>query len=166
MYQKVITSPIGNIYISASDKGLTEVLFMDEDTRHAPDTTGPFTSNHICETTALQLAEYFAGKRTTFDIPLSPAGTPFQQHVWQQLLMIPFGKTTTYSGIANQMNNPLSVRAVGLANGKNPKAIVIPCHRVIGVDGSLTGYAGGLKRKEALLKIEGNASLNQPGLWD
>jgi methylated-DNA-[protein]-cysteine S-methyltransferase len=99
-------------------------------------------------------------------LPLSPIGTEFQQSVWKELLQIPFGKTSTYSDIANNLNNPLSVRAVGTSNGKNPIAIIIPCHRVIGADGSLTGYAGGLWRKEVLLKLEGNPHYNQPSLWD
>ena len=102
-----------------------------------------------------QLQEYFAGKRTTFDLPLAASGTTFQQQVWQALLTIPYGKTCSYGDIARAIGNPKGVRAVGLANGKNPLAIVVPCHRVIGADGKLTGYAGGLNRKQQLLALEG-----------
>ncbi|HEX7046190.1 MAG TPA: methylated-DNA--[protein]-cysteine S-methyltransferase [Gammaproteobacteria bacterium] len=102
-----------------------------------------------------QLEEYFAGKRKDFDLPLAPAGTVFQQSVWKALMTIPFGKAVSYSDIANSIGNPNAVRAVGLANGRNPIPIVIPCHRVIGKDGSLTGYGGGLPIKEKLLALEG-----------
>lgn len=163
MFQKIVASPLGNIKITASSTGLTEVIFMEADETEIRDTS--LFENEICLITAQQLEEYFSGKRKHFEIPLSPAGTTFQQNVWQELLKIPFGKSSTYSAIANDMSNPLSVRAVGMANGKNPISIIIPCHRVIGADGSLTGYAGGLWRKKALLKLEEHPAFIQPTLW-
>ncbi|MCY1435576.1 Methylated-DNA--protein-cysteine methyltransferase [compost metagenome] len=102
-----------------------------------------------------QLDEYFAGKRQTFDLPLAPRGTQFQREVWQALLEIPFGRTTCYAELAERIGRPKAMRAVGAANGANPIAVIIPCHRVIGRDGSLTGYGGGLERKELLLRLEG-----------
>jgi methylated-DNA-[protein]-cysteine S-methyltransferase len=102
-----------------------------------------------------QLREYFAGHRKVFDLPLAPRGTPFQQEVWRALRKIPFGRTSSYSAIAERIGRPKAVRAVGAANGKNPIVIVVPCHRVIGRDGSLTGYAGGVERKQRLLALEG-----------
>ena len=103
---------------------------------------------------ASQLEQYFAGERTAFDLRLAPRGTPFQQRVWGLLREIPFGETTTYGALAQALGNPRTVRAVGLANGHNPISIVVPCHRVIGADGSLVGFGGGLERKRALLAHE------------
>jgi O-6-methylguanine DNA methyltransferase len=102
-----------------------------------------------------QLEAYFEGRLTRFELPLAPRGTPFQQRVWQELQHIPFGETRSYGGLAKRLGNPLLTRAVGTANGANPISIIIPCHRVIGADGSLTGYAGGLDLKRALLALEG-----------
>ena len=101
-----------------------------------------------------QLAEYFAGERTRFDLPLVLRGSPFQVRVWQALLEIPYGRTATYGEIARHVGRPSGARAVGLANGRNPIAVVVPCHRVVGADGSLTGYGGGLERKRRLLELE------------
>lgn len=164
MFAQQFHSPLGLLQIKATDTALLEILFVDE-----PDLSDkelPEVPNDITQLTALQLQEYFNGNRQDFDIPLAPAGTEFQQKVWQALTKIPFGKTTSYSAIANDLSNPLSVRAVGMANGKNPIAIIIPCHRVIGANGSLTGYAGGLWRKEKLLILEGNSGYTQPRLWE
>ncbi len=108
-----------------------------------------------------QLAEYFAGQRREFTVPLAPRGTPWQRRVWEALLHIPYGKTRSYGEVARLAGNPKAARAVGLANNRNPIAILIPCHRVIGADGSLTGYAGGLPIKERLLALEGSAQ-NRP----
>jgi methylated-DNA-[protein]-cysteine S-methyltransferase len=105
-----------------------------------------------------QLAEYFAGRRRDFDLPLAPAGTPFQQRVWQALRAIPYGRTESYGALAARLGQPGAGRAVGLANGQNPIAIVIPCHRVIGAGGALTGYGGGLERKRWLLALEASAA--------
>jgi methylated-DNA-[protein]-cysteine S-methyltransferase len=101
-----------------------------------------------------QLDEYFAGERTTFDLPLNPAGTPFQQVVWEALRAIPYGEVFSYGEIAEQIGKPGAARAVGLANGRNPISVIVPCHRVIGASGSLTGYGGGLERKQLLLDLE------------
>jgi len=101
-----------------------------------------------------QLDTYFAGNLSAFDLPLDPAGTPFQVQVWQQLTRIPYGQTISYGELARRIENPSASRAVGLANGRNPIAVIVPCHRVIGADGSLTGFGGGLDRKRALLSLE------------
>lgn len=106
-----------------------------------------------------QLDEYFAGRRRSFDVALAPVGTPFQRQVWDALCAIPYGETTTYAAIARSIGRPLAVRAVGAANGKNPLSIVVPCHRVIGKDGTLTGYAGGLPSKRLLLELESARSV-------
>ncbi len=119
-------------------------------TRSVRDDADPLLS-----ATRAQLDEYFDGRRRAFDLPLAPRGTPFQQRVWQALLGIPYGTTTTYGAIAESLGRPAAVRAVGAANGKNPLAVIVPCHRVVGADGSLTGYAGGLAIKRALLVHEG-----------
>ena len=102
-----------------------------------------------------QLAEYFAGQRTAFDLPLAPQGTPFQKRVWAALEAIPYGQTRSYRDIAREVDSPRGFRAVGMANNRNPIPILLPCHRVVGADGSLTGYAGGLALKQALLSLEG-----------
>jgi len=141
-------SPLGWVEIQASNDAITSVVLRDELTTFSLNSS-PITSN--C---ARQLAEYFDGSRTTFDLPIHQNGTDFQQGVWNALKNIPFGKTVSYGYIAKKINNPKSVRAVGAANGKNKVWIIVPCHRVIGSDGSLTGYAGGLERKKWLLNHE------------
>ncbi|MES2398966.1 MAG: methylated-DNA--[protein]-cysteine S-methyltransferase [Pseudomonadota bacterium] len=154
-------SPLGIIIIAATDSGLAGLWF--EGQRHSPaQLTGelpawPASPEHpILKEISLQLKEYFSGKRTQFDIPLDlSGGTDFQQAVWKVLLAIPQGGTTSYSAVSQQIGNPAAVRAVGAAVGRNPVSIIVPCHRVVGSSGSLTGYAGGLDRKTALLKLEG-----------
>lgn len=144
------TSPLGTIKISATEDGITSALFTDEN---------GISDSHAYLTQAItQLDEYFANKRNSFDLPLAPEGTDFQKRVWNELLTIPFGKTTTYLNMAKRLGDEKVIRAAASANGKNPIAIIIPCHRVIGSDGKLTGYAGGLWRKEWLLKHEGVSS--------
>lgn len=113
-------------------------------------------SDAVLASTAAQLREYFAGQRKHFDLPLAPAGTEFQRSVWQALADIPWGETRSYADIAQAIQRPTAVRAVGAANGRNPLPIVVPCHRVIGSDGSLTGFAGGLSMKRQLLELEGS----------
>ncbi len=143
-----ISSPIGTLEITGNLEGLSSVVFLEEavaPTANIPDQL---------KKPILQLQEYLDGKRTTFDLKLSPQGTDFQKKVWSQLSKIPFGKTVTYLDMAKQLGNPKVIRAAASANGKNPIAIIIPCHRVIGSDGSLTGYAGGLHRKKWLLEHE------------
>jgi methylated-DNA-[protein]-cysteine S-methyltransferase len=113
-----------------------------------------------------QLGEYFAGERSAFTFPIAPTGTPFQQRIWKLVRDIPYGETRTYAQLADAIGNRAAIRAVGLANGRNPICIVIPCHRVLGSDGGLTGYAGGLGRKLLLLEIEGRSTLAQASLFE
>ena len=145
----VVDSPIGKILLTAEDGALTRLYMspfhLDSAWAHDPEALAE---------PARQLAEYFAGERTEFELELRPAGTAFQQAVWAKLLEIPYGETTSYGALALQLGDPRKVRAVGLANGRNPISIVVPCHRVIGADGSLTGYGGGLERKRHLLDLE------------
>jgi len=141
-------SPLGLIEIAASDQGIHAILFVD--TSSAPSST----DQPLLQQCQLQLQQYFAGERQQFDLPLAATGTGFQQQVWQALCQIDYGQTCSYSAIAARLNNPKAVRAVGAANGRNPLSIVVPCHRVIGANGSLTGYAGGLDRKRWLLAHE------------
>ena len=148
MYLQFIDSPLGVVKIIADMSGITAVKFIDES---AVEKAQP---NMLTELAASQLQAYFAGTLTQFNVPLAAAGSLFQQRVWQQLCKVPFGTTCSYSAIATALVNPKAVRAVGAANGKNPIAIIVPCHRVIGANGTLTGYAGGLDKKAWLLKHE------------
>ncbi|GAA4363840.1 methylated-DNA--[protein]-cysteine S-methyltransferase [Kangiella marina] len=151
-YQKV-DCPFGAAHLYATNTHLKALLFkpwgkvLDSELTHQ--------SNAILENTRSQLAEYFQGQRTCFDIPLQSTGTDFQQKVWRILTTIPFGQTWNYGQLAQAIGNKNASRAVGAANGKNPISIIVPCHRVIGANGTLTGYAGGLAAKEWLLKHEG-----------
>ncbi len=149
-------SPLGPMIVAATAHGLAGVWFAGQ--RHLPDHEGwPHAPQHpvLVEATA-QLADYFAGRRTRFDMPLDlQGGTPFQQSVWRALLTIPRGRTVSYGHLSRDVGKPAAVRAVGAAVGRNPLSVVVPCHRVLGSDGSLTGYAGGLDRKTALLQLEG-----------
>lgn len=149
MYIDYLESPIGQVEIQASDEGVTRVDFVDIATH----TTS--TNQHTAQCKQ-QLSTYFAGDREVFDLTLKPKGTDFQRSVWQQLLQIPYGQSLSYQDIANALDNPKAVRAVGAANGKNPIGIIVPCHRVIGSNRTLTGYAGGLERKAWLLEHEGS----------
>ncbi len=142
-------TPLGILEISGNSDGLDSVKFTDNG--------APTDSKKIPEelnNAVIQLQEYFEGKRKNFSLKLIPKGTDFQQKVWKELQKIPFGKTVSYQQIASQLGNPKVIRAAASANGKNPISIIIPCHRVIGSDGSLTGYAGGLHRKKWLLELE------------
>ena len=152
-YQMEITTPVGYLRVTANNVALTEVGFFDE--ALPPENV---KQNPIAENAISQLSEYLQGKRHSFDLPLAPKGTEFQQRVWQKLLKVAYGQTASYLDIAKALNKPTACRAVGAANGKNPIAIVIPCHRVIGANGSLTGYAGGLDRKSYLLGVESPAN--------
>ncbi|MEZ5471709.1 MAG: methylated-DNA--[protein]-cysteine S-methyltransferase [Marinicella sp.] len=148
MFIEYLESPIGLIEITATDMGICGVYFI-ENSQH------DYRPNHITALCRNQLQEYFSGNRKTFDLPLDQKGTQFQKDVWHQLLTINYGKTATYGDISQKIGNPKAVRAVGAANGKNPISIIVPCHRVIGANGTLTGYAGGLNRKKWLLQHEG-----------
>lgn len=144
-----MNTPIGVLELKADAEGLCSVLFMEE----AYTSVSEEFPNELRQA-VLQLQEYFEGKRVVFNLKLSPEGTSFQKKVWKLLEKIPFGKTATYQQMANQLGDPKVIRAAASANGKNPISIIIPCHRVIGSDGSLTGYAGGLHRKKWLLEFE------------
>lgn len=149
-------SPLGPMIVAATDSGLAGLWF--EGQRHLPASSGwPHAPDHpVLVAAVAQLRDYFAGRRAQFDLPLDlHGGTAFQQSVWRALLAIPVGGTTSYGAISQQVGRPSAVRAVGAAVGRNPLSIVVPCHRVLGRDGSLTGYAGGLERKSALLELEG-----------
>lgn len=153
---KIINSPVGCLTLVAREEKLAAVLWEDDHpTRVKFGTLEEDQTNAILCETERQLAEYFDGRRVKFELELDFAGTDFQQKVWQALLTIPFGETRSYSDIAHQIGNPKAVRAVGAANGRNPISIIAPCHRVIGMNGSLTGFAGGLEAKQLLLKLEG-----------
>jgi methylated-DNA-[protein]-cysteine S-methyltransferase len=151
----VIDSPLGPLTLVAADTGELAGLYMEEH-RHRPSLeTFGLRDDSILAEVQQQLKEYFAGDRTSFDVPLKLAGTPFQQRVWEALKDIPYGEITTYGQLAATLGLvPGASRAVGLANGKNPVSIIVPCHRVIGSTGSLTGYGGGLDRKQRLLDHE------------
>jgi len=155
-------SPVGELVLTASDTGLTGIYFPTS--RHGPppveradwvEDDGRQPASAILARARRQLEEYFAGTRTTFDVPLAPTGTPFEQRVWEALRAIPYGTTTSYGVLARQLGDPRATRAVGAANGRNPIPIIVPCHRVVGARGELTGFGGGIDRKRWLLEHEG-----------
>lgn len=143
-----IATPIGTLEIKGTHEGICSVLFVDDEISVSEEIP------EVLQASANQISEYFDKKRTHFELPLIPTGTAFQKKVWTQLQTIPFGKTASYQQMANDLGDPKVIRAAASANGKNPIAIIIPCHRVVGSDGSLTGYAGGLHRKKWLLSHE------------
>lgn len=150
------TSPLGTILLAACNNQLVGIWFDNQ--AHLPDLSSysPDEGQPVLQQAKQQLQDYFAGQRQQFDLPLNlTTGTAFQQAVWQALLAIPFGATCSYGQLASRIGKPSAVRAVGAAVGRNPLTIIVPCHRVIGTKGSLTGYAGGLDRKTALLQLEG-----------
>ena len=152
---KTMESPIGKLKLVASDKGLVAVLWQND--RPSRVRIGELVTDDrhpILLKAERQLGEYFAGKRKEFSVPLDMRGTPFQKNVWEALLAIPFGETRSYGQLARQLGNPNATRAVGAANGRNPLSIVVPCHRVIGSTGKLTGFGGGLETKAQLLRLE------------
>lgn len=153
MYRITIKSSVGRLTLAATDAALTRLGWSPvPGTADAPD-------HPVLRAAAEQLAQYFAGTRRVFDLPLAPAGTPFQQEVWRALLAIPYGETRSYRDIARAVGRPEATRAVGAANGRNPIAIVAPCHRVVGADGSLTGFGGGMANKRLLLDLERGGTL-------
>ena len=152
---KTMKSPVGELKLVASAKGLAAILWPNDDPKRVR--LAPLTEdqNHpVLKETERQLGEYFKGRRKTFNLPLDFAGTAFQKSVWKALLKIPYGQTRSYGELAKQLGNAKAVRAVGAANGRNPISIVAPCHRVIGASGKLTGFAGGLQAKAFLLQLE------------
>ncbi len=157
LYSTVVDSPVGPLTLVASAKGLRAVLWMGEaDVRvkTGPIDGGEEDPNGVLAATATQLEEYFAGTRIDFDVPLDAVGTGFQQSAWDALCTIPFGETLSYGEQARRMGDARKARAVGAANGRNPISIIVPCHRVVGANGSLTGFAGGLENKAWLLDHE------------
>ncbi|AUO00214.1 methylated-DNA--[protein]-cysteine S-methyltransferase [Bacteriovorax stolpii] len=150
LHQWKFHSVVGPIYLVVSEKGLRGAFWKKQDIPYAND----LSEHPLLKKTIEELSEYLEGKRKTFSIELDLQGSAFQKSVWSALLKIPYGETCTYSDIARKIKNVKAVRAVGAANGKNPISIIIPCHRVIGSNGKLTGYAGGLKVKEKLLTLE------------
>jgi methylated-DNA-[protein]-cysteine S-methyltransferase len=150
-------SELGQIEIHANEQGICYVAFRDAQKLAAKQVAATQTHPHL-ELCKQELAEYFAGTRHVFTVPLAPEGTAFQESVWQQLLQIPYGTTQSYLALSKQMGNEKAIRAVANANGKNPISLLIPCHRVMGSDGSLVGYAGDTWRKAFLLKLEGAIS--------
>ena len=166
-----MTSPVGMLLLTAVPTGLTRVWFDKQDGQRRAGRAGTGTradaepgwvvsggageASRVLEAARTQLEEYFAGVRTGFDLPLLPDGSAFQQQVWARLRQIPYGATISYSELARRVGDPSAVRAVGGANARNPIPIVVPCHRVIGADGSLTGFGGGIERKRWLLAHEG-----------
>lgn len=149
----VIDSPLGELTVVATDDSLVGVYF-DGHTHRPHNAMFGHRVDTGFEETRRQLDEYFAGERTRFALPLAPRGDTFQRRVWSLLTEIPYGETRTYGDLARELGNPGAARAVGAANGRNPLGVIVPCHRVIGADGSLTGYAGGLERKRFLLGLE------------
>lgn len=151
----IVDSPVGPLSIAADGRGLRAIEFRDN--RHPVRRGEDWRAGDslVLRRARAQLDEYFAGRRRGFDLPLSPQGTPFQLSVWHALATIPYGQTLSYAGLASRLGRPGAMRAVGAANGRNPLPIVLPCHRVIGADGSLTGFGGGLPTKQFLLKLEG-----------
>ena len=151
MYTKVVDTPVGPLTLCSDGAAVKALRFGIHGETDAPELP-------VLQQCALQLAEYFSGRRRQFDLPLAPEGTPFQRSVWRALCQIPYGETRSYGEIAVQIGTPKAARAVGMANNRNPIPILIPCHRVIGSTGKLVGYAGGLGTKEALLNLESRHS--------
>lgn len=154
-------TPFGTIYLSASDLGITRVSFEPPLEKTSKTLYEPRMAAKILRNGLSQLTEYFKGSRKSFDLPMDAGGTDFQKRVWKELTRIPFGKTISYGELARRVKNAKASRAVGSANGKNPIGIIVPCHRVISSDGSIGGYAGGVRLKQRLLNLElGNSSVD------
>ncbi len=171
LFVETLDTPIGTLVLAADAEGLRHIEFPSN--RHPVDRAGwvpgaEGAAADILAMTSQQLREYFDGARRDFDLPLMPRGTEFQMQVWHTLATIPFGATWSYGELARAIGKPDAMRAVGAANGRNPLPIVLPCHRVIGADGSLTGFGGGLPIKEALLRLEGALPVSKRtlGLFD
>jgi methylated-DNA-[protein]-cysteine S-methyltransferase len=161
MNYQLLDTPVGRLRLLSSGSHLVAIEFANQ---HSDTENDSCRADEVLERTARQLQEYFAGRRKTFDLPLAPRGTAFQRAVWTALSAIPWGEVCSYADIARAIDRPKAVRAVGAANGRNPLPIVVPCHRVIGSNGSLTGFAGGLDRKRKLLELEGSLQDRQAGM--
>ena len=157
MYYCYLATPIGDLLLAGDDDALALVSFPEGSMRRDPDDNWIYNEKPFAAARQ-QLTEYFAGERQEFDLPLKLSGTEFQLSVLEALQKIPYGETTSYSDIAHRIGRPKAVRAVGAANGRNPTPIIVPCHRVIGSHGDLTGFGGGLETKEALLRLEAEHS--------
>ena len=152
-----IDSPVGALEILATGETLTSVHFVGD----APATRGDLDDDAVLRTTVQQLTAYFAGELTEFDLPLDPHGTGFQKQVWSALTEIPYGETWSYGELARRIGIPTAFRAVGAANGQNPLPIIVPCHRVVGANGKLVGYGGGMERKQVLLELEAKVRIHR-----
>jgi methylated-DNA-[protein]-cysteine S-methyltransferase len=159
----ILPSPIGELLLVGDGEALTGLYFPGSRKAPALDDAGFARQDAAFRQARSELRAYFAGELTRFELPLGPKGTPFQQRVWQALQRIPYGTTTTYSQVAASLGQPAAARAVGLANARNPIPIIIPCHRLIGASGALTGYGGGLDRKRWLLDLEAAPPGSLPG---
>lgn len=169
---RFMTAPVGTLGIVATEEAVVRIFFAGAETGPGPEPEQPGAAAKalpasppaaaLLSEAVRQIEEYFAGTRRTFDFPTAPEGTAFQRAVWEALRRIPYGQTRTYRQIAEAIGRPAACRAVGMANHRNPIAIVIPCHRVVGADGSLTGYAGGLEVKARLLELESGRTFRQP----
>ncbi|MGH7203666.1 MAG: methylated-DNA--[protein]-cysteine S-methyltransferase [Candidatus Levyibacteriota bacterium] len=156
MIYTIFSSPLGNILVTSDGETIIKFSFVGQKYfEKIPKEWENNAEHRLLREVKRQTDEYFSGKRRQFELPLSTKGTAFQKKVWQALETIPYGQVTSYGEIARRIGNPKAVRAVGTAIGRNPIGIIIPCHRVIGTNGTLTGYAGGLDRKQTLLKLEG-----------
>ena len=154
MNVELLDTPVGRLRLVSDGVGLVSAHFVAEGAGERPEDGESAQPDDVLRTARVQFEEYFAGERQVFDVPLAPAGTAFRQRVWSLLREIGYGRTSSYGRLAAELGNPRASRAVGLANGANPIAVIVPCHRVIGADGKLTGYAGGLDRKRWLLAHE------------
>jgi methylated-DNA-[protein]-cysteine S-methyltransferase len=162
---KIVPTPVGRLKLIASDQGLAAILWENDPLgRVRLKVVGEDPDHPVLKEAERQLGDYFAGRRKAFDLELDFAGTEFQKKVWAALLTIPFGETRTYSEIAAQIGAPKAVRAVGAANGRNPISIIAPCHRVLGSNGHLTGFAGGLETKAHLLRHEAGSGQRMLGV--
>ena len=158
MMKAIIDSPLGNLLLVENENQLTKLAFTEDEVTSLPD-------NALLTLAKNQLDEFFNGRRQEFSLALNPKGTEFQQKVWQELLKISYGAAISYQEVANRLGDPKCIRAAARANGQNPIAIIIPCHRVIGSHGEMTGYAGGIQRKKDLLTLEGADVMNQMNLF-
>ncbi len=160
----IIDSPPGELTVVAEGRALSGVYFQSHLRRPNAALFGPRTDSEFKET-ARQLGEYFAGERTRFNLPLVRVGNEFERQVWRLLVDIPYGETRSYRDLASELGDPGLAQAVGAANGRNPLSVIVPCHRVVGADGSLVGYAGGLERKRFLLELEEHAEAKAARLF-
>ena len=164
IFYTTLDSPVGALFLTSNGEAITE-LFMEKHKGGPKPICDWRRDDGLFREAADQLRAYFAGELTEFDLPLATGGAPFQQYVWAELQKIPYGSTISYGELARKVGNPKASRAVGAANGSNPISIIIPCHRVIGSNGKLTGYGGGIERKKFLLEFEAETLAKRNGEW-